>query len=227
LSGRDSLIQLLLAPTRGQQLSLERGIVVKTLSPEVRSAMHNLAVELSAGKKAVKGRESFAKWVSGALERYDSRLLQAGFKPDGITKISGSDQMLYKDFAFPGGEAPDGYDGSDDDDDGGDLPFECPNCGNMCPTCGGTSDVSSDMGKGSHEVQNVLYKAINPQITALTERLEKIEKMAMPGGPALRAMPRPAPEYTAADRYRAQAATTADPELRRGYLDLAAEAERT
>jgi hypothetical protein len=163
-----------------------------------KAALIDLAADLSVAYTI----DDFHPLIAKALKDYDARLARLTKQDDG--------------FAFPGGEAPP-YDGSDDDDGSGYL---CDDCGDTltCPTCG-VDKVASH--------KDVLFKAINPQIAELTERLDRIEKMATPGGPALRGMPRKAPEYTEADLYRFQAATVSDAELRAGYLEKAANAEKS
>lgn len=63
-------------------------------------------------------------------------------------------------------------------------------------------------------------------ILELHKRLDAVEHMAVPGGPALRrpATP-PPPKTTEADLYRAMAARATDPQLQAGYLAMADEFE--
>ena len=75
-----------------------------------------------------------------------------------------------------------------------------------------------------------ITKAMNPlssQLDELTKRLEQVEAMPVPGGPALRRPARPVPQTTEADVFRAKAAACGDPQMRAGYLQLAAESEMT
>lgn len=167
-----------------------------------KAALIDLAVDLSVAGNV-------PTLLAKAVNEYDKRIAVLT-KLDSLNK-----QDIPGDgFAFPGGEAPP-YDGSDDDDGSGYL---CDDCGDTltCPTCG-VDKVASH--------KDVLFKAINPQIAELTERLDRIEKLATPGGPALRGLPRKA-ESTEADVYRAKAANVSDPELRIGYLKMAANAEK-
>jgi hypothetical protein len=103
-----------------------------------------------------------------------------------------------------------------------DIPQGCPNCGSQdctfsddyvasCPECGYCGVVMPD------DSDDLLCTA--------APTLHK--RSPAPGGPALRpAAARTAPATALADHYRAKAASTVDPVLRAGYLQLAQQAVR-
>ena len=64
-----------------------------TISPEVRLALRNLALDLKLNQRA-----GMLNWASAgrALEAYDLRLEKAGYAEDGVTKLASTDDLLTK-----------------------------------------------------------------------------------------------------------------------------------